>query len=151
MCKMKLPSCFLYWYVIGINAAARVVAKREVRPRPDRFTSHRVALAGRSWAGPVQAQSDCSPVHVIQGSTISGRLLHTVLRHRQSSTSSLRQPLSARRATTLQEQVWSSGLLHRRPCHLELSTISPPWPVSKFWLLQNGSASLYGVPVTLAH
>ena len=36
------------------------------------FTSHRVALAGRSWAGPVQARSDCSPVHAVQGFTISG-------------------------------------------------------------------------------
>ena len=54
----------------------------------------------------------CSPVHAVHGSTLSGRLLHAVLRHRhKSSTSSLRQPPSARRATTLPEQVWSSGLL----------------------------------------
>jgi len=45
-----------------------------------------------------------------------------VLRHRQSSTSSLRRPPSARRATTLPRRVWSSGLL----CRLELSTSSPP-------------------------
>jgi len=102
----------------------------EVRPRPDTFTSHRIALAaGRFWAGPVQARSDCSPVHAAQGYTISMvecRLLHAVLRHRQSSTSSHRQPPSARRDTTLPEQVSSSGLLRRRPRRLELSTSSPP-------------------------
>jgi len=67
--------------------------------------------------------SDCSAVHAAQGSTMSGRLLHAVLRHRQSSTSSLRQLPSARRAMTLPEQVWASGLLlRRRPRRLELST-----------------------------
>ena len=59
-------------------------SNEEVRPWPDTFTSHRVELAGRSWAGPVQARSDCLSVHAAQGSTISGRLLHAVLRHRQS-------------------------------------------------------------------
>ena len=97
--------------------------------------------------------SDCSAVHAAQGSTMSGRLLHAVLRHRQSSTSSLRQPPSARRATTLPELVRSSGLLRRRPHRLELATSSPPWPVAEFRFLQNGSenSSLHGVPVTLAH
>jgi len=106
-----------------------------------------------SWAGPVQLRSDCSPVHAAQGSTISGRLLHAVLRRRQSSMSSLRQPPSARRATTLPEQVWSSGLLRRRPRRLELSTCSPSWPVAEFWLLQAASenSSLHGISVTLVH
>ena len=39
---------------------------KEVQPRPDTFTSHRVALAGRPWAGPVQARSDCSPMHCMR-------------------------------------------------------------------------------------
>jgi len=85
--------------------------------------------------------------------TISGRLLHAILRHHQSSMFSLHKPPSARRARTLPEQVWSSGLLRRRPRRLELSTSSPLWPVAEFWLLQARSEDsyLHGVPVTLAY
>ena len=42
---------------------------------------------------------------------------------------------ASRRTATLTEQVWSSGLLHRRPRCLELSTSWLPWPVAEFWLL----------------